>query len=98
MNRAVYLQAVADTNDLIQQYKEHCNSFSFSSIDPFEMKTASSTSRGYYLIVSDKNKTRLSEYVIVIESDISEFIEIGKERNHQTAFSTTDLISLNTKW
>lgn len=62
------------------------------------MKVASSTSRGYYLIVSDKNKTRLSKYDSVIESDSSEFIEIGKERNHQTAFSTTDLISLNTKW
>ena len=28
----------------------------------------------------------------------SEFIEIGKERNNQTAVSTADLMSLNTKF
>lgn len=60
VNRAVYLQTVTDTTSLLAQYQEQCTFRWDSLLDPFELKIGNNAARGYYLIVSNKNKSKLS--------------------------------------
>ena len=87
MNRSVYLQAMEDTQALAEQYVHEA---------PCEIRVTSSISRGFYLLVSAKNRSYLSVGVGDHYSD-SSFVELGKERGGQYAISTPDLLSLNRK-
>lgn len=62
VNRSVYLQAVDDTVQLIQEYQQQCrDGRKGSNADTFDLKMMNTVSRGYYLVVASKNRGLLSE-------------------------------------
>ena len=64
VNRSVYLQAVDDTVQLIQEYQQQCrDGREGSNADTFDLKMMNTVSRGYYLVVASKNRGLLSEWV-----------------------------------
>ena len=63
---------------------------------PCELRVACNASRGYYLLVSSKERPQLPELALFATLS-SGFIELRKERG-RVALSTVDLLLLNRKW
>ncbi|KAK8792367.1 hypothetical protein WA538_003753 [Blastocystis sp. DL] len=86
VGRSVYLQALDDTRQLAEQVAQEA---------PCELRVACNASRGYYLLVSSKERPQLPELALFATLS-SGFIELRKERG-RVALSTVDLLSLNRK-
>ena len=61
INRSVYLQAISDTMALMEEYKQLCIVVVYEWLsDSFEIRGVSNSSRGYYMVIANKNKAKLS--------------------------------------